>query len=215
MTDYLSPQWEASALVVVDVQCDFLPGGAAPIDGTAEVLDTLESVVRTFREAGRPIMHVIRLYEPGGSDVDLLRRDAIETGASVVAPGTTGAEIPEQLLPGPAALDIELLLSGGIQALSETEAIIFKPRWSAFYRTDLEQWLRKHGATTVVVAGCNLPNCPRATLFDASERDFRTVLVTDAVSGVTEERLADLERIGVVAAEQALISRSLAPRERS
>jgi nicotinamidase-related amidase len=50
---------------------------------------------------------------------------------------------------------------------------------------------------TVVVAGCNLPNCPRATLFDASNRDFRTVLVTDAVSQASPERLADVERIGV------------------
>lgn len=69
--------------------------------------------------------------------------------------------------------------------------------------------------TTVVVAGCNLPNCPRATLFDASERDFRTVLVTDAVSGVTVERLADLERIGVVAMKEEFTSRSLATTKRS
>lgn len=51
--------------------------------------------------------------------------------------------------------------------------------------------------TTVVVAGCNLPNCPRATLFDASERDFRTVLVADAVSQASDERMADLRGIGV------------------
>lgn len=38
---------------------------------------------------------------------------------------------------------------------------------------------------------------PRATLFDASERDFRAALAADAVSQTTEERLADLERIGV------------------
>lgn len=121
MTDYLSPQWEASALVVVDVQRDFLPGGAAPNDGTHEVLDALESVVRAFREAGRPVMHVIRLYEPGGRDVDLLRRDAVERGAQVVAPGTTGAEILEQLLPEPTTLDAPLLLSGSIQTLSNNE----------------------------------------------------------------------------------------------
>ena len=34
---------------------------------------------------------------------------------------------------------------------------------------------RALGVDTIVVAGCNLPNCPRATLFEASERDFRTV----------------------------------------
>jgi nicotinamidase-related amidase len=50
---------------------------------------------------------------------------------------------------------------------------------------------------TVVVAGCNLPNCPRATLFEAGERDFRTVLAVDAVSQASPERLADLAGIGV------------------
>jgi nicotinamidase-related amidase len=74
---------------------------------------------------------------------------------------------------------------------------LFKPRWSAFHRTPLEAWLRARDVTTVVVAGCNLPNCPRASLFDASERDFRTVLVKDAVSQATDERLEDLSRIGV------------------
>ena len=69
---------------------------------------------------------------------------------------------------------------------------MFKPRWSAFYRTRLDQHLRDGAVTTVVVAGCNLPNCPRATLFDASERDYRAVLVRDATSQVTDERLQDL-----------------------
>ncbi len=75
--------------------------------------------------------------------------------------------------------------------------ILFKPRWSAFHRTQLEEWLHGEGCDTVLVAGCNLPNCPRATLFDASERDFRTALATDAVSQTSDERLADLARIGV------------------
>lgn len=71
------------------------------------------------------------------------------------------------------------------------------PRWSAFHRTDLESWRRQHDCDTVVVARCNLPNCPRATLFDASERDFRAALVSDAVSQRTDERIADLAGIGI------------------
>lgn len=48
----------------------------------------------------------------------------------------------------------------------------------------------------MVVQGCNLPNCPRATLFDASSLDYRTVLVSDATSQVTDDRLHDLTLIG-------------------
>jgi nicotinamidase-related amidase len=94
-------------------------------------------------------------------------------------------------------LDYAALLSGEMQSIGVREVVLFKPRWSGFYRTALEDWLRQQGCDTVVVAGCNLPNCPRATLFDASERDFRAVLITDAVSQASDERLADLERIGI------------------
>jgi nicotinamidase-related amidase len=101
------------------------------------------------------------------------------------------------VVPSGVVLDPAALLAGRPQTIGEREIVLYKPRWSGFYRTALEAWLREQGCDTVVVAGCNLPNCPRATLFDASERDFRTVLVRDAVSQVTEERVADLERIGV------------------
>ncbi|MFL0160305.1 cysteine hydrolase family protein [Mycobacteroides chelonae] len=87
---------------------------------------------------------------------------------------------------------------------------MFKPRWSAFYRTELEQHLRDRGVSTVVVAGCNLPNCPRATLFDASERDYRAVLVEDATSQVTPERLHDLTLIGVNVSDVASVEQELA-----
>ena len=53
------------------------------------------------------------------------------------------------------------------------------------------------GVDTVVLAGCNFPNCPRATLFDASQRDYRVVVVEDATSRVTPERLADTVALGV------------------
>lgn len=70
--------------------------------------------------------------------------------------------------------------------------------------------------TTVVVQGCYLPNCPRATLLDAGNRDYRTVLITDATSQVTQARLDDLRLIGVnlVTADQvgsALATSGAAP----
>jgi nicotinamidase-related amidase len=191
----LLPHWDSCALVVIDVQRDFLDGGASPVAGTSGVVPHIAVLVSAFREAGRPIAHVVRLYQPGGADVDLPRRAMIQAGARIVAPGSDGAEIPESILP--ARLDAQTLLNGDAQMVGPGEVVFFKPRWSAFYRTGLESWLRANGCDTVLVAGCNLPNCPRATLFDASERDFRAVLAHDAVSQGTSERLADLALIGV------------------
>jgi nicotinamidase-related amidase len=174
------------------------------------VLPRLRDLATAFRAAARPVVHIVRLYEPGGSDVDLLRRATVEAGARVVAPHSDGSQIPADLLPSEVSLEPDQLLAGRPQAIGAHEVIFFKPRWSAFYRTELEGWLKAQGVDTVVVAGCNLPNCPRATLFDASERDFRTVLAKDAVSQTTDERLSDLARIGVNVMDSTEINGALA-----
>ncbi|WP_415676493.1 cysteine hydrolase family protein [Tsukamurella hominis] len=180
--------------MLIDVQNDFVDG-ATPIAGTAELLPAMARLARAFRDAGRPVVHVVRLYVPGGSDVDPVRRSAVEAGARIAAPGSAGSEVPAALLGVP--LDHALLLSGAVQSVGDAEAVLFKPRWSAFHRTELDEHLRDLGVDTVIVAGCNLPNCPRATLFDASERDYRAAVVADATSQATDQRLDDLRLIGV------------------
>jgi len=81
--------------------------------------------------------------------------------------------------------------------------VIFKPRWGAFFQTPLEELLRNEAATTIAVAGCNFPNCPRATMYEASERDLRVVLAHDATSGVYDRGLAEVRAIGVDVASTA------------
>jgi nicotinamidase-related amidase len=53
------------------------------------------------------------------------------------------------------------------------------------------------GIDTVVVAGCNYPNCPRTSIYEASERDYRVVLVEDAISGLYERGRTEMANIGV------------------
>jgi nicotinamidase-related amidase len=57
--------------------------------------------------------------------------------------------------------------------------------------------LHELNTNTVVICGCNFPNCPRTTIYEASERDFRVVLITDATSGIYERGLRELDKIGV------------------
>ena len=49
---------------------------------------------------------------------------------------------------------------------------------------------------TVVVSGCGFPNCPRATIYEASERDLQVTFASYARSGVYERGLRELENIG-------------------
>src|SRR3954462_13073554 len=101
--------------------------------------------------------------------------------------GSDGAELVDELKPsGKTSLNTELLLRGDLQEIGEKEWIMYKPRWGAFYRTPLQRHLQEFEINTIVIGGCNFPNCPRTTIYEASERDYRVVLITDAISGLYE-----------------------------
>jgi nicotinamidase-related amidase len=74
---------------------------------------------------------------------------------------------------------------------------MYKPRWGAFYGTQLEGFLKERDRDTVVFSGCNFPNCPRTSIYQASERDFRVVLVTDAISQLYSKGEDEMKNIGV------------------
>lgn len=200
MDKYTSPHWDRSALLIIDVQRDFsVPGAGLYIEGTEEVVPRIAALLSTFRSVNRPIIHVVRLYLPDGSNVDLCRRARVEAGDKLAEPGTDAAQIVKELLPEPSArLDSEVLLSGGFQEIGPNEWIMYKPRWSAFHGTTLSDYLTEMGVDTVVLCGCNFPNCPRTTVYGATAHDFRVAFVQDAVSGVYEKGLEELRGIGVM-----------------
>ncbi|HWX97991.1 MAG TPA: isochorismatase family cysteine hydrolase [Solirubrobacteraceae bacterium] len=195
---YTDPDFATCALVTIDTQRDVLDGGALEIPGTSAALEPMRALTEEFRAAGRPIVHVVRLYQADGSNVDLCRRDAVEHGARVLETGAPGTELASELLPDPdLTLDCELLLAGDVQRLGQGEVAIYKPRWGAFYCTPLEEHLRAQQVSTLVFSGCNFPNCPRTSIYEASERDFRIVLARDAISGLYERGERELADIGV------------------
>lgn len=189
----------SGALLTIDVQGDFYdPDAPTQVEGTQERLPAMRTVVQAFRTAGRPIVHVVRLYLADGSNAEPIRRSLLRT-TPVVRPGTDGSQVAPELLPHEGAeLDPEVLLAGDFQHVGPSEWIMYKPRWGAFYGTTLEALLRDLAVDTVVLVGCNFPNCPRTTLYEASERDFDTVLVSDAVSGTYERGLGEVSAIGAV-----------------
>jgi nicotinamidase-related amidase len=199
---FTSADWRNAALLTIDTQNDFtLPNLPFAITGTFEVVPKMSHVLHAFRIAGKPIIHVIRIYNSDGSNVDLCRRRAIaELANKLVIAGTQGAELVNELKhfsSSKVMLDTELLLKGKLQQVASEEWIMYKPRWGAFYATPLERHLRDLNTNTVVVCGCNFPNCPRTTIYEASERDFRVVLIKDATSNVYKRGLQELDNIGV------------------
>ena len=125
MNDYITPEREPSALLIIDVQRDFtLMGATAEVPGTLQAVHYIQRFVQVYREQGYAIIHIIRLYRVDGSNVDLCRRQAIENGKQVVIPGSDGAELMDELKPLPAIrLDSRLLLSNHLQQIGTMEWI--------------------------------------------------------------------------------------------
>ena len=174
-----------SALIVIDMEHSFLDPDSAHC--IAMAMDTVPACVRaveTARAKGIPVVFVTRNYRPDGSDVECTRYAAWKAGGRGMAPGSYGAEAPEGLRPLPG------------------DYALVKPRWSAFFQTELDLILRRLGVRTVILTGTTTPNCVRTTCYDANALDYNVVVLTDCTSSQTQAiqdaNLADMERMGAV-----------------
>src|SRR5205807_2436732 len=122
---YTAPDFDRAALVTIDTQRDVLDGGPFEIADTSAVLPQMRALLEAFRAAGRPIVHVVRLYTEDGANADLCRRRVLEEGVALLRAESDGAELAQDLLPEPGQrLDCELLLGGGVQPLGPREVAI-------------------------------------------------------------------------------------------
>ena len=159
-----------AALLIVDMQNDFVNlRGKACIAGAAATLPRIRRVLETWRSHGWPLVHIIRAYSPDGHDVEPSRRALFAEKGGFCLPGTWGSEIVPELAP------------------QAGETVVVKPRWSGFFRTELDALLRQWGVVTVVVSGTQTPNCVRATAFDADAWGYRVIVLSDGTSSKTPE----------------------------
>ena len=117
--------------------------------------------------------------------MELTRYPGWVAGGRACRPASTGpnsAQAPEGLRPQPG------------------DYTIIKPRWSAFFQTELDLILRRLGVDTVLLAGTTTPNCIRSTFYDALSLDYDAVVLSDCTSSVTpavqQANLADMQRVG-------------------
>lgn len=172
------------ALLIIDMQNDFvLPSAPAVIHGALATVPRIKEVLEWFRAKCYPVFHIVREYRVDGSDIEISRREAFLAGPPYAVPGTKGVEIIDALSP----------MTG--------EYRVVKPRFSAFFGTELELILRRLGADNIVVCGTQYPNCIRATAFDALSYGYPTAVITDATSAsalaVAESNIRDMENIGI------------------
>lgn len=151
-----------TALIVVDVVNDYVESeGLMPMPGADPVIVANAKLAEAARAAGVKLVWA----RPGHRDSgDALFRKRIVHALD----GTWGAELHPGL---------------GYQ---EGELVISKRRYSAFFATDLDLWLREHGIQRVVVTGIALNICVRATIHDAFFHGYDVWIVRDASKGTSE-----------------------------
>ena len=199
MANYCVPERENAALLTLSAQRDFMaPDSPVRAHGAERASSAIRRLVEGFRSRQAPIFHAVRVYRPDGSNVDACRRQAVEEGMRVLMPGSLGSEILDDIKPDP---DVRLnpvrLLEGQMQEIGLREWAFYRPRWGAFHDTALERHLRDLGVTTLVICGLSFATGTRATIYESSARDFRTVVVRDALACATEGGVKEMGRMGV------------------
>lgn len=155
---------ETPTLLVIDmVKDNFDRKKHLAITPLAEkTIEPINRLSRAFRRKGWPVV-----FPTDGYKTD----DFIFSGRMKPhsLQGTEGAEVIEEL------------------ERDEKDLWFPKPRFSAFFRTTLEDWLRERKVTLCAIAGITTNFCVLTTALDAVCCDFRTVILEDCTAAVSEE----------------------------
>lgn len=73
------------ALILIDIQRDYFPGGKFPLLGMKKAASRAARLLAEFRREGKPVIHV--------------RHESLRPGSTFFLPGTPGAEIHDSVMP--------------------------------------------------------------------------------------------------------------------
>ncbi|MCD8117270.1 MAG: cysteine hydrolase [Oscillospiraceae bacterium] len=190
------------ALIVIDMQNGFINEGSAQcIKGARATVPACARVIEHFRAQGIPVFFVSRRYRTDGSDVEHTRFKSWLDGGRALSdscPEDISASAPEEF------------------GICDRDYLIIKPRYSAFFHTELDLILRRLGINTVVLIGTTTPNCIRTTCYDGISLEYNVVVLSDCTSSQTEEiqqsNLRDMNNVGaqIMTAEELISGTQLA-----
>lgn len=182
--DAVSPCWisdiqptSGDALLIIDVQNDFLPGGVLPVSGGDAIVAPLNEWIDRFASFGLPIF-ATRDWHP--VDHCSFRAQGGAWPPHCIA-GTPGAEFP-----------LSLKLPSFTQVVSKGQ-MPQAEAYSGFSGTDLDRQLRLNYVNRLFVGGLATDYCVLATVIDGLRLNYRILLLADAVRAV-DVRAGDGDR---------------------
>jgi len=176
------------ALIIADIQNDFLPGGTLGISGGHEIVPTLLSYIRRFYAQGLPIFLTRDWHPPTHCSF----RDQGGPWPVHCVAGTPGS-LPPPAFEAPASA---VIIYKAIDPDQEA--------YSAFQRTTLNRHLQALGIRRLFIGGLATDYCVLNTVKDAVALGYTVCLLTDGIRAVNlqpdDGRLAEQEmiRLGVM-----------------
>jgi len=165
-----------TTLIVIDMQNAFGSKGGmfdkvgVDITGIQKVVPPTAAAIEAARRAGIKVVWIKMGFQPDLSDLGaedspngrLLLKCGVKDG--VLTREQWATDIVDELAP------------------EDGEPVIYKTRFSAFYRTDLDELLRSYGAKHLIITGCTTSICVESTIRDAFFRDYHCILLEDCTA---------------------------------
>jgi nicotinamidase/pyrazinamidase len=172
------------ALIVVDVQRDFCPGGALPIERGHEVVPVLNRWIAAATEGGIPV-YASRDWHPQRH----------------LSFAESGGQWPPHCLQDSEGAHFHLDLKLPDSTVIVTKGVrLDRDQYSAFDETGLASELRKRDVKRVWVGGLAQDVCVRATVLDALREGFEAIVIADGTRPVTraggDEANEEMRRAG-------------------
>ena len=178
----MGPEIDRSALIIVDMQNDFvhpeggfalgareLPEAGIDMPFLMGTIPQVKRLAEAFRKVGRPVIYIAHVLQPDYSDAQFpYWRLGLTPGGNRThcVEGTWGAQIIDDLEP------------------REGEHLVVKKGFGGFSNTPLDTILHNMGVTTCVVSGVTTCVCVSTTVRGGVELNYRMILAGDAVADV-------------------------------
>jgi nicotinamidase-related amidase len=176
--------WTATALLIIDMQRDFMePGGFGETLGNdvsrlARAVKPIGAVLAAARDMGMLVVHTREGHLPDLSDAPPAK---VARGAPSLRIGDPGP-MGRILIRGEAGHDIITELYP-----REGEIVIDKPGKGAFYATGLSDVLQNYGIENLLVCGVTTEVCVNTTVREANDRGYRCVVIADGCASYFPE----------------------------
>lgn len=204
------------ALILVDIQNDFLPGGALAVPNGDDVVPIANGLMTEFRlvvatQDWHPANHSsFAANHPGKKPFEQITLDG---QPQILWPvhcvqTTQGAEFAPNLQTD----RITRVFRKGTDPAIDSYSGLFDNGHRK--STGLGEWLKRQGVAEVFICGLATDYCVRFTVLDAVQFGFRTNLIEDACRGVNlqpddvRNSIAEMKRAGAVVLQSAVLARN-------